>query len=71
MVRGGEGDVEGWCEGKRVSRGMVRGGKGEEGMTDYSLCNCVILSFWADSGTGLWHRGIGSAGGDLMGVTGL
>ena len=45
--------------------------KGEEGMTDYSLCDCVILSFWADSGTGLWHRGIGSAGGDLMGVTGL
>ena len=31
MVRGGEGDVEGWCEGKRVRRGMVRGGKGEEG----------------------------------------
>ena len=43
MVRGGEGDVEGWCEGKRVRRGMVRGGKGEEGITDYSLCHSVIL----------------------------
>jgi hypothetical protein len=64
MVRGGEGEVEGWCEGGRVR-------KGEEGITDYSLCHCVILSFWADSGTGLWHRGIGSVGGDLMGVTGL